>query len=79
MPSDAKKKQAQKKKDAAKVRQGGKKTTTTRAEDGEKESSPVSINGSTGENGSTEISPEGNELYAIRIESSEYPDFDWFE
>lgn len=62
MPSDAKKKQAQKKKDAAKVRQGGKKPTTTRAEDGDKESSPVSINGSTVENGSTEISAEGNDL-----------------
>jgi len=57
MPSDAKKKQAQKKKDAAKARQSGKKPTSNKAENGEKESSPSDVNGSE-ENGSVEISAE---------------------
>lgn len=56
MPSDAKKKQAQKKKDAAKARQSGKKPPT-KAENGEKESSPE-LNGVKEENGSIEISAE---------------------
>lgn len=62
MPSDAKKKQAQKKKDAAKARQGGKKpTTNAKGENGEKESSPSDLNGTPERevNGSVEISAEG--------------------
>ncbi|KAG8306266.1 ATP-binding cassette sub- F member 2 [Homalodisca vitripennis] len=59
MPSDAKKKQAQKKKDAAKARQSGKKPTNTRTENGDKESSPSDMNGTQEENGSIEISAEG--------------------
>lgn len=58
MPSDAKKKQAQKKKDAAKARQSGKKPT--KIENEEKESSPIEMNGTKEENGSVEISAEGN-------------------
>lgn len=64
MPSDAKKKQAQKKKEAAKARQSGKKPTTNNAKsaqngEGDKESSPSlnEVNGSV--NGSTDVSVEG--------------------
>lgn len=69
MPSDAKKKQAQKKKEQAKARQQGKKPTNPSAKPDvdEKESSPVSNNGTgegSGQNG-VELSAEGPYLLIL--------------
>ena len=58
MPSDAKKKQAAKKKEQAKARQTGKKPTNSKND--EKETSPVSTNGSgEGTSNGIELSAEG--------------------
>lgn len=60
MPSDAKKKQQQKKKDAAKARQSGKKPVGTAkpTEDG-KEQSPALSDVQNGTNGAVTLSAEG--------------------
>lgn len=66
MPSDAKKKQAQKKKEAAKARQSGTKKPNASKND-EKEQSPVTNNGeSSGQNG-VEISAE--EALCMKLEA----------
>jgi ATP-binding cassette subfamily F protein 2 len=60
MPSDAKKKQAQKKKELAKARQTGKKVEKKPENGEEKEPSPQPNGGGPAEeNGSVEISEEG--------------------
>lgn len=61
MPSDAKKKQAQKKKEAAKARQAGKKPV--KLENGDKEPSPGASNGVDRSNGSLELSAEGKKKF----------------
>uniref|UniRef100_A0A171B6Z7 ATP-binding cassette sub-family F member 2 n=1 Tax=Triatoma infestans TaxID=30076 RepID=A0A171B6Z7_TRIIF len=65
MPSDAKKKQAQKKKEAAKARQAGKKPV--KLENGDKEASPSASNGVDGSNGSLELSAE--EALCLKLEA----------
>lgn len=55
MPSDAKKREQQRKKDAAKARQTNKKTNV-KAEDNKPKANGVT------ENGSTELSPEGKNV-----------------
>lgn len=57
MPSDAKKREQQRKKDAAKARQAGKKNEKPKNEDQNDVSKTNGVNGS--ENGSTEMSAEG--------------------
>lgn len=57
MPSDAKKREQQRKKEAAKARQGGKKSDKPKNEDQNDVSKTNGVNGS--ENGSTEMSAEG--------------------
>lgn len=65
MPSDAKKKQLQKKKEAAKARQAGRKPQQKNGENGgagaagDKESSPSLFNGVEKENGVSAMSAEG--------------------
>ncbi|KAF6198536.1 hypothetical protein GE061_008284 [Apolygus lucorum] len=67
MPSDAKKKQAAKKKEQAKARQTGKKPTTNDKKD-EKESSPVSTNGS-GEGPSNGVELSAEEALCLKLEA----------
>lgn len=66
MPSDAKKREQQRKKDAAKARQAGKKAAGS-GKGEEKEASPAPqnkevTNGTSVENGTTELSAEGNNI-----------------
>lgn len=55
MPSDAKKREQQRKKDAAKARQSNKKTNNVKAEDSKPKTNGV-------ENGTVELSPEGMDV-----------------
>lgn len=55
MPSDAKKREQQRKKDAAKARQSNKKTNNVKAEDSKPKTNGV-------ENGTVELSPEGMDI-----------------
>lgn len=57
MPSDAKKREQQRKKDAAKARQSGKKQPGNSKNEGD-----VEIKNGTSENGCIELSAEGNTL-----------------
>lgn len=59
MPSDAKKREQQRKKDAAKARQTGKKQPGNIKNDGDS-----NFKNGTSENGSEELSVEGNTYYA---------------
>ncbi|CAG9825154.1 unnamed protein product [Phaedon cochleariae] len=70
MPSDAKKREQQRKKEAAKARQGGKKTEKPQKEDQEQEQEQIETktNGVNGvSNGSVELSPE--EALCAKLES----------
>lgn len=60
MPSDAKKREQQRKKEQAKARQAGKKVATKNGEENDKEQSPApnQTNG-VKSNGTTELSAEG--------------------
>lgn len=66
MPSDAKKREQQRKKDAAKARQGGKKNEKSKAEEQNDVLKTNGVNGVNGdENGSTDLSAEGKTFFSF--------------
>lgn len=64
MPSDAKKREQQRKKDAAKARQAGKKVQNN-AKGDDKEQSPAPQSQENGTNGVQELSAEGNYSFIL--------------
>lgn len=59
MPSDAKKREQQRKKDAAKARQGGKKTNQNSKPETDEQVNGTKANGDSTQNGCVELTAEG--------------------